>query len=100
MIGVIEWELAGAITPKAKISVTDSAVATYTIPEGANGVSFQNQGTTKVWYGDSTVDPANNKGVYLLPGQVLTFKNAKSTFTIGFKCASGDSGTVGLVEID
>lgn len=100
MIVLSEFELAGALTSQAKLSITDAGVTTYTIPAGKLGVTFQNQGTGAVWYGSSDISPANNKGVYLLPNQTLTFKSVKRTFTISFITAAGVTGTIGVNEVD
>lgn len=99
MIISSEWESVGSLAAKAKIAVTDAGIS-YTIPAGKLGVTFQNQGTTKVWYGDSAVDPANNKGVYLLPNQTITYKNVRRTFAITFKTTTSETGTIGTCEHD
>ena len=99
-ISLAEFELAGGLTSKTKLSPTSSGATEYVIPAGKTGVTFQNQGTVRVVYGSSDVDPENNKGIILFPNQAIAYKSVKRTFSIYFKCFSGESGTLGVNETD
>lgn len=99
MITFIEYNNIGAIADEAKISV-DSAGASYTIPAGKKGVSFQNVGTKIIWYGGSTVDPVAKRGNQLFPNQGLVYKNVNKRFTIYFKTGGSDTSEVGVVNHD
>lgn len=98
VVGDLVFQNVGSIVSVAALSVDDSAAVAYTITADRQGVTFQNVGTKDVWYGDDTVAPASNKGVKLFRNQSLTYKNVKSTFKIYFKCATGDSTTIGVNE--
>jgi len=88
----------GAITDQVKVSVTDSAATSASVTIGKKGVDLMNVGTAECWFGGSTVDPANSRGIKLLPNAVITVRETKNDFQIYFKCASGLSTTIGIVE--
>lgn len=90
----------GAVTDVPKVSVTDSAATSLSITIGKKGVDMMNVGTDECWFGGSTVDPANSRGIKLLPNAVITVRETTNDFQIYFKCASGLSTTIGVVEYD
>ena len=100
MISFIEYNNISAINSEAKISVTAGAAIPYTIPAGKKGVIFQNTGSKNCWYGGSNVNPSTSVGIKLFRNQGLIFRNVKRTFTIYFKCATGDDTTVGVINND
>ena len=100
MISFVEYNNVSAINSGAKISVTAGAAVPYTIPAGKKGVTFQNTGSKNCWYGGSNVMPADSVGIKLFRNQGLTFRNVKRTFKIYFKCATGDSTNVGVINND
>lgn len=88
----------GAISDAAALSVDATAIVTYTIPASTKGVTFQNVGSKVAWLGGaSTVDPSNNRGMKFFQNEKLTYLRVKATFTLGFKCAAGDSTTISIV---
>lgn len=89
---------AGELGDVAAISVTDSAATSHTISAGKTNVVFQNVGTSIVWMGGSTVDPGNTRGYKLLPQAAYAFISCKSSFKAYFKCDTGDSSTISVVE--
>lgn len=88
----------GAFSDSVPLSVTDSSSISHTISSGKRFIQFQNVGSASVWYGGSTVDPSTSRGNILLPHQTLCYREATSSFQVFFKCASGDSSTIGVVE--
>ncbi len=100
MISFIEFNNIGLINDEAKISVDSAGATAYTIEAGKKGISFQNTGSSIVWYGGSTVDPANVRGNKLFPNQSLVYKNVSNRFVIYFKCEAGDSSTISPVNHD
>lgn len=101
MITFIEFNNVGAIGDEVKLSITDAAIIVYTVPAGKKGISFQNVGTKAAWYGGpTTVDPANSRGNKMFMNQTITYKNVKNSFSIGFRCGTGDSTTIAIVNHD
>ena len=100
MITFIEFNNISAINSEAAISVDDSGSIPYTIPAGKKGVTFQNVGSKNCWYGGANVNPTSSIGIRLFRNQGLVFKNVKRTFKIYFKCGSGDSTSVGVINND
>ena len=96
MITFIEYNNIGAVTDVAGISASGT-IASYTIPAGKKGISFQNVGNKIAWYGGSTVDPTTNRGNKLFQNQSLVYKNVKNSFEIYFKCAAGETTIIGVV---
>lgn len=99
MISFIEYNNVGAIAAEAPISVDENGIS-YTIPAGKKGVSFQNVGSKIAWYGGSTVAPASSIGNKLFVNQGLVYKGVKNSFTIYFKCAAGETTTIGVINHD
>lgn len=97
-MGLIILDDVGALSDAAKISVTDAAAVSHTVTAGKKGVSLQNTGSDPVWYGGSTVDPGNNRGNKLFPNQAVFYRNVKDTFKIYFKCDTGETATISVVE--
>lgn len=89
---------AGPLVDVAAISVTDSSAASHTVSSGKSNVLFQNVGTSPVWMGGSTVDPDNTRGYQILPKAGYAWPSVKSNFKAYFKCATGDSSTISVVE--
>jgi len=99
MITFIEYNNVGAIASEAAVSVDATAVA-YTVTAGKKGVSFQNVGSKVAWYGGANVAPASNIGNKLFQSQGLVYKGVKNTFKVYFRCAAGESTTIGVVNHD
>lgn len=79
----------------------DSGITTYDLAEGKKGVSFQSQGVNPVWYGGkASVVPGTSRGHKLWPNQTLVYKNVRKAFTIGFRCDTGESCTLAIVNHD
>ncbi len=97
MITFIEYSNIGAIASEAAVSVDENAIA-YTIPAGKKGVSLQNLGTKAVWYGGTNVAPASNIGNKLFQNAALVYKGVKNSFKIYFRCAAGETSTIGVVN--
>jgi len=98
MINFIEYNNLGSLSDEAPVSVDSAAAIAYTITAGKKGVSFQNVGSKVVWYGGINVNPATSRGHKLVPMQVLSYRNTKNTFKIYFKCESGDTSTIGVIN--
>ena len=90
----------GAISSLPKIDVVSASAISHPVTAGKKGVSIQNVGSKICWWGDSNVDPANSVGNKLFPNQTLYYENVKSSFDIYFRCASGDTTTLGANEHD
>ena len=99
MITFIEYNNIGAIASEAPISVDDTGIS-YTVPAGKKGVSFQNVGNKISWYGGENVAPVSNIGNKLFQNQGLVYKGVKNTFKVYFKCAAGETTTIGVVNHD
>ena len=99
MITLAQFRNVGAISDVAKIEVTDSATS-HTITSGKKGVAFQNQGANICFYGGSTVDMDNNRGWELIPKTGVMFESCSSGFKVYFRCASGNTTDVGVVEFE
>ena len=95
---IINFDDAGALTTQAAQAVDDSSAVSITITANNKGFIFQNVGNGLVWFGDSSVDPSANVGCILLPKAMMMFRNAASDFEVYFKCPSGGSTTVGILE--
>lgn len=80
------------------IDVDDSAAVSHTITSGKTFVYFMNVGSSPCWYGGATIDPDNSRGVIVLPYSGFVIENAKSSFKIYFKCETGLSTTIGIIE--
>ena len=88
----------GKVSDQAEVSVTDAAAASASVTIGKKGVDLQNTGTEECWFGGSTVDPANGRGIKLPPNAVITVRESTNDFQIYFKCATGLATTIGIVE--
>jgi len=92
----------GLISDVVELEVANGAVDVYTPSANVRGVMFQNTGDSECWFGSpTTIDPdtaSNRRGIILLPRQTLLFRSIKSTFSIGFECASGLTTTIGIME--
>jgi len=80
------------------ISITDSSASSYTMSSGNSYALLQNVGDSIAWFGSSDVNPATGVGNYLVPGERLILEHAQAGVEVYFKCASGDTTTIGVVE--
>lgn len=82
------------------LSVTDSATASHSLTAGKRAVSYMITGSSICWYGGSDVNPATNLGHVLSVRFLLMFRQVSSDHILYFKCASGASTTVSIIEYD
>lgn len=87
----------GSISTQPPVSVDSAGATSLNISAGKSGIIIQNVGSSIVYFGGSNVSPATNYGCQLLPKVMLILK-AKDTFTVYFKCAAGETSTIGVVE--
>ena len=92
------FKLVSAVTDSAKIDVSDASATAHTITSGKSLLYFVNSGSTIVWWGGSTIDPDNSRGAPLLPLQGFVFENVAPGFKVYFKCTTGLSGTISIIE--
>jgi hypothetical protein len=97
-LNVSYFPFVGVLSDVAKISVTDASATSHTISSGKKGVIFMNTGTGICWLGGSTVDPGNSRGLEILPKTIMQFDKAKTDFKAWFKCDTGVSTTISIVE--
>ncbi|MHA2068127.1 MAG: hypothetical protein ACXABY_27515 [Candidatus Thorarchaeota archaeon] len=88
----------GPLRVATPISVVSASATEHPLTPGRAGIIFQNVGNKECWFGDSTVAPASNLGNILLPRASVMFVNVKSDFSVYFRCAAGDTTTIGIVE--
>jgi hypothetical protein len=88
----------GAFTDLPKLSVDSTSAVSHTVTSGKKGVIFMNVGATLCWMGGSTIDPANSRGIIMIPKVYFMFRNATNDFKIYFKCESGQTTTIGILE--
>jgi hypothetical protein len=82
----------------AALSVTSAGVTTYTLPADAIGVAFQLHTSSVCWFGDSHVNPATNRGHFMMPRTTLLYRPATPGMTISFICAAAETATLGVIE--
>lgn len=96
----IPFDQVGAIECGTTISSTAAAAQSHTVTAGKKAVIFQIVSGSLCWFGGSTVNPATNVGIILLPRTLLVFRNVKKTFKIYFKNVGAQTSEIGINEMD
>lgn len=85
----------GALSNLAVLSANDT-IQQYTITSGKTGVIIQNRGSNAVVIGGSGVTYAT--GFLITPMMAFQFQKCKSTFSFYYRCDTGKTTSIAVVE--
>lgn len=96
---VYPFQNVGALADAPKIDVDDTGIDVYTLTHGMRGVIFYNFGPNICWVGGATTVSATNKrGMEILPKAAAHFDKPTPDFTAGFRCGTGDTAAITIME--
>lgn len=96
---VYPFQNVGALADTPKIDVDDSGIDVYTLTSGMRGVIFYNFGPDICWIGGSTTVSATNKrGMEIMVKTAIQLDKPTADFTAGFRCGTGDTAAITIME--
>jgi len=96
---VYPFQNVGALADAPKMDVDDTGIDIYTMTAGMRGVIFYNTGPDICWLGGATTVSATNKrGMEILPKTAMQFDKPNSDFTAGFRCGTGETAEISIME--